>query len=75
MYQRRLDDADGGREDVQQLRSEAEAERRLRLAALAAERDELHRLRMSHQIDDVLHQRLTREIDLMEAALSRPPSS
>jgi len=58
-------------DDALEAKEAADAERRLAIEALRAKRDELYRLRMSHQIDDSLHQRLVREIDLMDAALSR----
>lgn len=69
VYRRRLDYGDPSGEDFLSMQQLANEERRLRLAALAAERDELYRLRRAHSIDDDLHQRLLREIDLMEASL------
>jgi CPA1 family monovalent cation:H+ antiporter len=48
----------------------ADAERRLRILALQAERDEYYRLRLAREINDSLHSRLVRELDLMEASLS-----
>lgn len=72
MYRRRLDYGEkmsgNGGSHAHDL---AETERRLRLAALAAERDELYRLRRSQGLDDSLVQQLVREIDLMEASLTR----
>ena len=47
----------------------ARAERALRLEALNAERDELFRRRISGELDDAIHLRLLREIDLLEATL------
>jgi CPA1 family monovalent cation:H+ antiporter len=41
----------------------------VRLEALRAERDELYRLRLAGELDDAIHLRLLREIDLAEAAL------
>lgn len=41
----------------------------LRLEALKAERDELYRQRLAGELDDTIHLRLLREIDLAEAAL------
>lgn len=72
VYQRRLDYGDATGEDAADMHALAEAERRLRLTALAAERDELYRLRRSEGLDDTIHQRLVREIDLMEASLMQP---
>src|SRR5699024_3255093 len=66
-----LDDEDG-----KEARREARLlneQRRIRLAALAAERDELYRLRRAHKISDTLHHRLVHEIDLAETALSARP--
>ena len=58
-----------GSDELEQSRRTARAERGLRLEALAAERDELYRRRMSGELDDVIHLRLLREIDLLEATL------
>jgi CPA1 family monovalent cation:H+ antiporter len=69
-YQNRLDrqgsDHDGG----QRISDIAQAERGFRVIALRAERDELYRMRRAGEIDDSVHQRLVREIDLGEASLS-----
>lgn len=72
VYRRRLQYGDPSGEDLTSIRNLAEAERAMRLKALMAERDELYRLRRSHNIEDVLHQRLVREIDFMEASLVQP---
>jgi CPA1 family monovalent cation:H+ antiporter len=68
-YRRRLDYGDP-HESETEARRVATAERHLRLQALAAERDELYRLRLTRSIDDDVHQALIREVDLMEASLS-----
>lgn len=48
-------------------------ERQLRLDALQAERDELHRLRLAHRINDETLRALIHEIDLVEMVIrSRP---
>ncbi len=48
-------------------------ERQLRLDALQAERDELHRLRLAHRINDETLRTLVHEIDLVEMVIrSRP---
>lgn len=73
VYRRRIDYGDASGEDMESMQRLAEEERRLRVAALGAERDELYRLRRTRSIDDDLHQQLLREIDLMEASLLRPP--
>src|SRR5690606_4833763 len=71
VYRRRLDYGDKTTANGTSPHDLVETERRLRLAALAAERDELYRLRRSQGLDDSLVQRLVREIDLMEASLTR----
>ena len=69
VYRRHLDYGDMSGENAEDMQRRDEAERRLRLVALDAERDELYRLRRAFAIDDVVHQKLVREIDLMEASL------
>jgi len=56
------------------LRGPHALERRLRLAALRAERAELYRLRAADQVNDATLRRLVREVDLVEAALTESPS-
>ncbi len=70
LYRRRLAYGESGDVADRHAEAMAQAERGLRLEALQAERDELYRLRISHQIDDTLHRKLVREIDLIESALS-----
>jgi hypothetical protein len=55
------------------MKRAADIERSLMVVALRAERDEYYRLRLSREIDDDLHRRLVREVDLMEASLTPPP--
>lgn len=69
-YRKRLDHGTADGDDAAHIRAVAAAERRFRLIALDAERDELYHLRLARQIDDALHRRLVREIDLKEASLS-----
>jgi monovalent cation/hydrogen antiporter len=69
VYRRRLDYGDPG-EDADEARRVAAAETQLRLQALAAERDELDRLLRARGIDDKVHRRLVREIDLVESSLA-----
>lgn len=69
VYRRHLDYGDLSGESAEDMRRLDEAERRLRLVALDAEREELYRLRRAFAIDDVVHQKLVGEIDLMEASL------
>ncbi|HRO61911.1 MAG TPA: Na+/H+ antiporter, partial [Burkholderiaceae bacterium] len=71
VYNRRLHYGDPSGEDTASMQAVAEAERQLRLEALAAERDEIYRLLRTREIDDDLHRLLVREIDLMETSLSR----
>lgn len=71
VYRRRLDYGDKMTADGTHAQALVETERQLRLAALAAERDEIYRMRRSQDLDDTLVQKLVREIDLMEASLTR----
>lgn len=69
LYRRRLAygvNADHG--DIDQAR-QLDVMNRLRLEALSAERAELYRLRLANAIEDDVHRRLVREIDLVEASL------
>lgn len=68
-YRRRLALGEGNNDEAARMQDMARAERALRLEALAAERDELYRRRISGELDDAIHLRLLREIDLMEATL------
>jgi CPA1 family monovalent cation:H+ antiporter len=68
-YRRRLAYGNGGAAEAEEKRRYARAERAVRLEALRAERDELYRLRLAGELDDAIHLRLLREIDLAEAAL------
>src|SRR5690606_17107093 len=69
VYRRHLDYGDMSGEHAEDMQRRDAAQRRLRLLALAAERAERYRLRRACAIDDVVHQKLVREIDLMEASL------
>ncbi len=74
LYRRRLTTgitADDRAQQQRLQRQQAQLERNLQIEALHAERDELYRLLITHQIEDALHRQLVYEIDLMEAALSR----
>jgi CPA1 family monovalent cation:H+ antiporter len=68
-YRRRLAYGESSNEEADQLRQLVKTERSLRLKALGAERDELFRRRIAGELDDQVHQRLLREIDLIEATL------
>jgi CPA1 family monovalent cation:H+ antiporter len=69
-YQQRIDAiAEDDGESRQQARRNKGAERDLRVLAMNAERDELHRLRRSYQINDQTQRALLRELDLAESSL------
>lgn len=70
LYRRRLDYGDHGGEDLDGLLALLQAERELRLQALAAEREQLFRLRRSRSIDCNVLRKLVHEIDLLEISLS-----
>ncbi|MES2533909.1 MAG: Na+/H+ antiporter [Pseudomonadota bacterium] len=60
-------------ESAAQVQQALALERHLRLDALQAERDELHRLRLAHRINDETLRALIHEIDLVEMVIrSRP---
>ncbi|SHF30663.1 sodium/proton antiporter, CPA1 family [Microbulbifer donghaiensis] len=67
LYRRRLARGDSNRQ--QRVWMLARSEREFHLDALAAERDQLFRLRIERQIDDELHRKLVLEVDLIEASL------
>ncbi len=62
-------DPDSDAEDKQRARRGFTMERSLRLAALAAERDALYRLRYEGNINDITMRRILADIDLTEASL------
>lgn len=67
LYRRRLA-TDGGHKG-ERFWIVGQAEREYHLDALAAEREQLFRLRIEQQIDDELHRKLVLEVDLVEASL------
>lgn len=67
LYQRRLA-TDGGHKG-ERFWIVGQTEREYHLDALAAEREQLFRLRIEQQIDDELHRKLVLEVDLVEASL------
>lgn len=71
LYRRRLDYGTSDGDEAVRARVVAEAERHLRLEAIRAEREELFQLWLHSKLDDALHRRLLRELDLIEGALSR----
>lgn len=71
LYRRRLDYGLSEGEEAARIQLLAEKERELRLSAIRAERDELFQMWLHNKLDDSLHQRLLRELDLIEGALTR----
>jgi monovalent cation/hydrogen antiporter len=71
LYRQRLDYGLSEGEEAARIQLLAEKERELRLAAIRAERDELFQMWLHNKLDDTLHQRLLRELDLIEGALTR----
>lgn len=71
LYKRRLDYGLSEGEEAARIQLLAEKERELRLSAIRAERDELFKMWLHNKLDDTLHQRLLRELDLIEGALTR----
>lgn len=67
LYQNRLDSSGGTGVDAEMLRKADNAERRLRLAALEAERNTLFRLARENRISEEISRKLVRELDLLEA--------
>ena len=70
MYRRRIDGRAGTNDEIDTFRKIEAADRRLRLGALRAQRDEYFRLARKGEIPDDLMRRLVSEIDLMEARYS-----
>ncbi len=68
VYRRRVEGSSVGIE-AERLRQADAAERRLRLAGLRAEREEIFRLARHRRISDETSRRLVRELDLMEARI------
>src|SRR4051794_24547528 len=69
-YRNRLEGRRSTADRSSEGRRRADAERRLRLAGLKAEREEVFRQARSRQIDDEMARRLVRELDLLEARLA-----
>ncbi len=67
VYRRRIEARSLGEgDDARQLKQGDAIERRLRLVALAAEREEITRLMRARTLNDEVGRRLIREVDLME---------
>jgi CPA1 family monovalent cation:H+ antiporter len=67
LYRRRIEGRSASGDQSETARLMAEVDRRLRLAALRAERDEFFRLGRTRVLADDVVRRLVREIDLAEA--------
>jgi CPA1 family monovalent cation:H+ antiporter len=67
LYRQRIEGRSKVGDEADTARMMAEVDRRLRLAALHAERDEFFRLGRSRKVSDEIVRRLVREIDLAEA--------
>jgi len=67
LYRQRIDGRSKTGEEGELVRKIDEIERRLRLAALRAEREEVYRQARSHKVNDDLTRKLVREIDLLDA--------
>lgn len=69
-YRHRLDSQMQNGEARAEFRKLEDIERRMRLVALNAERDEVFRLNRTRRIEDDIMRKLVREIDLLEAQYS-----
>lgn len=70
LYRQRIDGRSKTGEEAEEVCKLDEIERRLRLSALKAERDEIYRLGRARRLSDDVVRRLVREVDLMEARYS-----
>lgn len=71
IYRRRIESRTHAKDDDGELvRQMDEIEQQLRLAGLAAEREEISRLARSRRIDEATHRKLIRELDLQELRFS-----
>ncbi len=71
MYQNRLEGRRSTADRSSAGRRLADAERRLRLAGLKAEREEIFRQARARRIDDQAARKLILELDLLEARLGQ----
>jgi CPA1 family monovalent cation:H+ antiporter len=67
LYRQRIDGRSKSGEEGALARKIDEIERKLRLAGLRAERDEIYRIARNRKLPDEMTRRLVREIDLLEA--------
>lgn len=70
LYRQRIDGRTGTGEEIARARKSEEIERKLRLAALRAERDALYRLVRGRRLPEDMARQLVREIDLQETRLT-----
>ena len=67
LYRQRIETRSKTGDEAEQVKHLEEIERRLRLAGVRAERDEIYRLGRARKLSDDLVRKLVREADLMEA--------
>lgn len=67
LYRQRIEGRSKLGDEAELLRKMEEVDKRFRLAALRAERDELFRLGRRRKISEEIARKLVREIDLAEA--------
>jgi CPA1 family monovalent cation:H+ antiporter len=67
IYRQRIENSTRTGEDGAKAKKNDQIERKLRLAALKAERDEIFRIARQRQINDETMRKLVREIDLLDA--------
>jgi len=70
LYRQRIDGRSKTGDEAELFRKADAIERKLRLEAMRAERDEIYRLGRSRQLPDDLVRKLVREVDLVEARYS-----
>lgn len=72
VYRQRINGHSKTGDEAEQAQHLEQVERRLRLAAVRAERDEIYRLGRARKLSDDLVRKLVREADLMEARYASP---
>jgi CPA1 family monovalent cation:H+ antiporter len=70
LYRQRIDGRSKIGDEAEQVRRMEDVDKRLRLAALRAERDEIFRLSRARKVSEEIARKLIREIDLAEARYS-----
>ena len=69
LYRQRIDGRSKTGQEAAEARRVDTADRKLRLAGLRAERDELYRIARSNELSDETARKLVREVDLQEARI------